>query len=277
VPITSLLALSLLAADPPAPGGVTMNFAWPSPLRCEVEDVTRATLGGGPTPKAPVGNTVRLALEAVHRGDGWLVRQRVVGTKSDPPQRDAKKADLREMEVLLYPPFTVSNDGSFRGLELTAADRAIVDARQEKSRQTAEFARKLNPGLRMAPEDVLGETTKKAASNWNFLVGAWAGKQVAEGEGPALRSVRAMPGKGPIPVVDRMRLTRGAPCDRPPRDGCVALDVTTDPDAEGPSSLRYHAVTTLVTDPRTLVPRSLTRLMDGTDHLVETTTYRCRR
>jgi hypothetical protein len=93
-----------------------------------------------------------------------------------------------------------------------------------------------------------------------------------------------------------MSLTRG---------GCVKLEITSEPDPAAPAGaagaappgadFRYHMRTTLVTDPRTLVPRSTTRVMDTTDpalarpghadgssaaertsHVVETMTFRCK-
>ena len=286
-----LALLPLLAADPPA--ALPLRFAWPSPLRCEVEDKTAVTFKDG---DPPTGNTPRLSLQAVRAGGGWIVRQKLLGS-SQAPAPGRKPPDPHETELLLYPPFTVSNDGAFGGLELTAGDRAILEKRQASQDKMAEMVRKLAPNAPQAPrEDILATSTKRAGANWNFLVGAWAGKALPAGDQPGLRSERdeTLPFIGPVHIVDRMKLTRAEPCAPSPRGGCVKLEISSEPG--GVADARYHLTTTLVTDPRTLVPRGLTRVTDVETpdpaasntvapmaapalrhvHIVETVTYRCK-
>jgi hypothetical protein len=296
--------LPVLAVDPPAPEKVALKFAWPARLRCEVEHATRASFLASEPPK---GNTVHLSLEAVRGGGGWLVRQKVTGTTLDEPspaQKPDTKAgkkppetDPHELEVLLYPPFTVTNEGAFGGLELAPGDRAILEKKDAQQRQRNEMIKKLAPNVPLPPaEDALASATKKAASSWNVLVGAWAGKTIPEGEDPDLRTERdqAVPVGAPLHLVDRLSLTRGAPCKPAPRGGCVKLEVRSDPtdapDTSGSAKVRFHSTTTLVTDPRTLIPRSYTRTMEmsaplpassgpareETNHVVETMTFRCK-
>jgi hypothetical protein len=311
--LPALSALPLVAAEPPKPATVALKFAWPARLRCEVEHATRATFSdGGPL----AGNTVHLSLEAVRGGGGWLVRQTVKGTTQDPPSHpeydklahdlaaksgkappERKKMDPHELQVLLYPPFTVTSEGGFGGLELNEADRAILDKRMARQRQMAEMIKKLAPNTPATPaEDALETATKKASSTWNVLVGAWAGKHLREGEIPELRIEhdQAVPFSGTLHLVDRMALTRGVPCKPAPRGGCVRLEVTTDPAVAAPaagapeaaaptSPVPFHTTATVVTDPRTLIPRSYTRVMNmatggqpGASKVVETMTFRCR-
>jgi hypothetical protein len=270
---------------------VALKFAWPARLRCEVEHSTRASFRAGEPPR---GNTVHLALEAVRGGGGWLVRQRVTGSTLDDASKPSEgshqktprknpEMDPHELEVLLYPPFTVTNEGAFGGLELTAGDRAILDKREALQRQRTEMIKKLAPTTLIAPaDDALAAATKKAASSWNFLVGAWAGKTLIEGDVPDQRTERdqVVPLVGPLRVVDRLKLTRGVPCKPAPRGGCVELEVTSDP-ADVTSKARFHQTTALVTDPRTLVPRSYTRTMEmsaptDTNTVIETMTFRCK-
>jgi hypothetical protein len=289
---------------------VTLKFAWPAHLRCEVDHTTRATFSDG----APLaGNTVHLALDAVRGGDGWLVRQRVTSTTQEGagPAPRSKKTDPHELEVLLYPPFTVTREGAFGGLELNSEDRAILDKRAAKQRQMAEMIKKLSPDAPGAPsEDALEAATKKAASTWNLLVGVWTGKRLPEGDIPELRAERdqKVPFFGTLRIVDHMTLARGAPCKPAPRGGCVRLEVTSDPagaaprgggpDAgSAPGGMRFHKTATVVTDPKTLIPRSYSNVLDMSmpagfapegaqpppgktmpqgSKVVETMTFRCR-
>ena len=294
-----LALLPLLAGDPPAPGGVPLTFAWPSPLRCEIEHRTAVAFKDG---DMPTGNTIALSLQAVRAGGGWLIRQKILSMHPDAAgpatAAKARKPDPHEAELVLYPPFTVSSEGVFGGLELTAGDRAILEKRQASQDRTAEMVRKLAPNAPQTREDILGTATKRAAAGWNLLVGAWAGKHLPEGENPGLRAERneTLPLIGPVHIVDRMKLTRGEPCKPSPKGGCVKLEITSSPpDATGTKDARYHLTTTLVTDPRTLVPRSLTRLtsVETPDpnapksgaapvalrhtRVIETMTFRCKR
>jgi hypothetical protein len=232
----------------------------------------------------------------VRAGGGWLVRQKILSLHPDAsgPAAARKAPDPHEVELVLYPPFTVSSEGVFGGLELTAGDRAILERRQASQDKRAEMVRKLAPNAPQAREDILGTATKRAAASWNLLVGAWAGKRLPEGENPGLRAERdeALPLIGPVHIVDRMKLTRGEPCKPSPKGGCVKLEITSGPpDATATQDARYRLTTTLVTDPRTLVPRSLTRLTNvetpdpdapktgapalRRTRVVETMTFRC--
>jgi hypothetical protein len=186
--------------------------------------------------------------------------------------------DPHELEVLLYPPFTVTNDGVFGGLELAAGDRAILDKREAYQQQRTEMIKKLAPTTPIAPaEDALAAATKKAAASWNLLVGAWAGKTLAEGEVADRRTERDV---GPLHVIDRLKLTARVPCKPAPRGGCVELEVTSEPADAAP--VRYKETTTLVTDPKTLIPRLYTRRMesfarpDMSQTVNETMTFRCK-
>jgi hypothetical protein len=281
----------LLAVDP-SPATIPFKFAWSSPLRCEVEHTTRVSSEEG---EAPQGSTVHLSLQAVRAGGAWLIRQKVKGTSQDTPTPAATAAKPkarmsdRELEVLLYPPFTVSADGAFRGLELTADDRAILDERAAQQRRREEMIKKLAPTMPAPPsEDALAAATKRAASSWNVLVGAWAGKDIAEGSHTDLSSARdeVVPGFGPIHITDRLTATRAAACRPAPRGGCAKLEMTSESDSGGPSQkVEFRTTSTLVTDPRTLVPRTYTRVMDMrglkdgmplSTKVIETMTFRCK-
>jgi hypothetical protein len=90
-----------------------------------------------------------------------------------------------------------------------------------------------------------------------------------------------------VHLVDRLAVTRTS-CAPSPRDGCVKIEVTSEPEARpgapGPAA-RYHLTTTLVTDPRTLVPRTFTRVTSvdrpelgaqARSTVTETMTFRCK-
>ncbi|HVU49145.1 MAG TPA: hypothetical protein VHL80_00575 [Polyangia bacterium] len=300
IPAFAAAALSLLpllpvvAADPPAPATVPLRFAWPARLRCEVEQKMTFDVKGG---QAPQGTTMRLALEASRGADGWLVRQKVVASTPK------GKMDPRELEVLLFPPFKVSKDGAFAGLDLTAEDKAILAKRQGAEDNKAELAKKLDPNLpSLMRDDLLANATKRATSQWSFLVGAWAGKELPPGDVPELHTSRDenFPMIGPMHVIDRLKVSPGAACSPAPKGGCVRLEITSTPDPAaapppgpgGPQGLstrdlRFQLTTTLLTDPRTLVPRSVTKVSEvelpdpGAPErkhvqVVDATTYRCK-
>jgi hypothetical protein len=218
----------------------------------------------------------------VRAGGDWLVRRRVTGTTENgaaktpgtTPERSTGKTskktpemDPHELGVLLYPPFRVTSEGAFGGLELTPADRAILERRQAQQRQRVEMIKKLAPSVPLAPVEDVQAATRTAASSWNYLVGGWAGKTLAEGlPGRQTESDMVVPPLGPLHLVDRLTLTRGVPCKPAPRDGCVALEVTSE-SADATSATadkgRFRATQTLVTDPRTLIPRSFTRTVQA--------------
>jgi len=241
---------------------------------------------------APSDTSMRLALEAVREGAGWRVREKVL--ESTPKG----KMDPRELEVLLFPPFRVTKDGAFGGLDLTPEDKTILEKRQATEDQKAEIAKKLDPTFAaMAREDLLANATKRATSAWTFLVAAWAGKDLPPGDVPWLRTERNQPFPliGIVHVVDRLKVSPGAACSPSPRGGCVKVEITSSPDlttggvpvpgpdvAPGvPRDTRFQLTQTLLTDPRTLVPRSVTRTSEvetPAEHItvVDSTTYRCK-
>jgi hypothetical protein len=298
--LTVLTTSPLLAADPPAAATVPLKFAWPARLRCEVEQKMSFDVKGG---GAPQGTTMRLALEAVRDADGWRVRQKVL--EATPKGR----RDPHELEVLLFPPFKVTKDGAFAGLALDADDRAIIDKRQAEEDKKAAMAKKLDPNLSaILRDDLLANATKRATSSWSFLVGAWAGKQLPPGNVPELRTERdeTFPMLGPMHVIDRLMVSPGAACSPAPKGGCVKLEITSSPDLRASSAqpsgalppglsvrdVHFQLTSTLLTDARTLVPRSVTKVSDvelpdpdahdpknaarKTIQVVDATTYRCK-
>jgi hypothetical protein len=285
--------LPLLAADPPAPATVPLKFAWPAHLRCEVEQKMSFDHKDG---AAPLDTSMRVALDAVRDAGGWRVRQKVL--ESTPKG----KMDLRELEVLLSPPFRIGKDGAFVGLDLTPEDKAILAKRQEAENKKSEMAKKLDPSLAsLLNEDLLASATKRTTSAWSFLVGAWAGKELPPGNVPELRTERdqAFPMIGMVHVVDRLKVSPGASCSPAPKGGCVKLEITSSPDlasgvgpAPGPGvplkDSHFQLTQTLLTDPRTLVPRRVTRVSEvdmagpdpKTEHkhvmVTDSATYRCK-
>jgi hypothetical protein len=251
--------------------------------------------------RGPSDTSMRLSLEAVRDGAGWRVREKVL--ESTPKG----KMDLRELEVLLVPPFRVTKDGAFAGLDLTPEDKEILQKRQAAEDQKAEMAKKLDPNFSsLLHEDLLANATKRATSMWSFLVAAWAGKELPPGNIPELRTERdqVFPMIGPLHVVDRLKLSLGEACAPSPKGGCVKLEITSSPDlASGPppgtgapgASVRdahVQLTSTLLTDPRTLVPRSVTKVSEvelpdpgapdpktaQRQHVtvIDSTTYRCK-
>jgi hypothetical protein len=254
--------------------------------------------------QAPQGTSMRLALEAVRGADGWLVRQKVL--EATPKG----KRDPHELELLLFPPFKVTKDGAFGGLALSADDKAIIEKRQADEDKKTAMAKKLDPNLSaILREDLLANATKRVTSSWSFLVAAWAGKELPPGNVPELHTERdeSFPLLGPMHVVDRLKVSPGATCSPAPKGGCVKLEITSAPDvasAAGPApgsgappgfsmrDVHFQLTTTLLTDPRTLIPRSVTKVSDvempdpdappgkppERKHIqvVDATTYRCR-
>jgi hypothetical protein len=253
--------------------------------------------------QAPQATSMRLALDAVRGPDGWVVRQKVL--ESTPKG----KMDPRELEVLLFPPFKVAKDGTFAGLSLTADDKAILDKRQAAEDKKAEMAKKLAPTLpSIMRDDLLANATKRATAAWSFIVAAWVGKELPPGNVPELRTARdeTFPMLGPMHVVDRLKVTPGTACAPAPKGGCVKLEITSSPDLSstappaGPDvapgfsmrDVRFQLTSTLLTDPRTLIPRSVSKASevdmpdpDAPDpkkadrkHITvfDATTYRCK-
>jgi hypothetical protein len=298
--------LGILAnAEAPNPGRINFAFRWPDGLRCEVERKTSTTLGSGPG----ASKIMRFALEARRDGAGWLIRRTYID------HRDAEGLVPRDPQLMAdrLPAYRVRTNGTFVGLVLEPAARARLRAARAKWKASLAAV----GGVPTGGESPNSEAAlaKQAAGEWAGLVEAWAGRALRPAEPSSWQSdfEFALPFLGPR----RMRRTETSllvglrPCDDAGQvsTSCAELETVIEPDLarfnrsmkasaarrkkrpaddafvpESISFVRGTITKRLVTDPQTLIPRSLTTVMDhamesagetSSSRMEQVDTFRC--
>lgn len=281
--LTALLALPLalpaLAAEPEV---VKLRFAWPAPAEAKVTYTRERTRTG----KNPSSSKIAYTERVERRGDElWTFSGGIVAGVAEipglPPGGPAAAAELaRAAEGLAR---VVGVDGTFRRLE--GVDRAwpAIVALLERSlpagqrEQVGRIQKTFEPAL-----------AAESQGHWAYAVGSWAGKELEPGywyETSGTAESPLAPGH-PLTYVTKLALVRRLPCrgEAGPPD-CVELTLRSTPDPAGipamleamtrrvlaqvpqgkkpPEGLLFRDArlvdeVSLVTDPRTLLPRTIT-------------------
>lgn len=266
-----------------AQDAVQLRFAWPDGLVAQVQSQqTRSKQAGGQPPVRNQGST-QYVMSAKLKSDGkdggnYLVsfsdlrldEQRVAAL---PPEQRALAAMLAQATL---PSYRVSGDGDFIAIDnlpsFQAAMRAVLAQWAPEGPAHERYQALLDA--------ILSETALNqfAETNWNWMVGSWAGAQEAFEIGADYAATT----QAVVPIVNvpitqhtRFKLARRLPCTRQGQAReCVEIVAVTTPDdnelreavaafvarlapkgaAPALRALTHSATLTLVTEVATLVP-----------------------
>ena len=245
------------ARDAPAP--VAFTFAWPQGLSATV----RFHREKGPPQGRKEAIAATWVLEAQRVGGG--LRIVTTGTKWTPPPSSQHALDIARGVERVAP--ILSRDGQVRRVEgLEELDRLLGADVERRHVSSADAARMVQLGHLAMDQEV--------RELWSMLVGAWAGQSFQLGK-TWTRTVRAAPSIDPSAEVDFMVtsvVARRVLCRRGERQArCVEARYTSDAHPgdiaavlrrsgapeEIVRDVTLGSEAVVVTDPQTLVPRSL--------------------
>lgn len=240
------------AEEPPGPG-VTLRFAWPERMEGRRVEKRQGRQGG------EVARQSTLTIER-HGAESWLL------AKPAAPEEEQAAADRQDPQE---PPLVVGADGRFvrlDGLEALAEQDAAFQVGIATSKAEAEAARK-------AARERMARLAAEAREQWTYQVEAWLGRTLQIGfplQGAGRVPVATVPG---LEVEQRVTLAarRWVACAPGGIDrDCLELALKADagPDAfrkglaaaggkaaKGFEDGSLAVEVTLVTDPKTLLPR----------------------
>jgi hypothetical protein len=238
-----------------SPGAVALRFAWPEDYRSHVFVVHESRRSG----TEPTGLVARQRLVAERKGDEiWVSTHEIAARGTEPDLEAIVKINQALVQV-------VSPDGRFRRAE--GLDQALSAM---KIGSAAEGA--------VAREAL----TRSAASDWELVVGAWAGQTLdvdqvrhkqAKGGVPLLLSAETLldveyglEGRVPCTAEDTARncvqlsyRSRLAPEDRAATVERVRRLNPSKPNEAVPEDVHAELEALLITEPGTLVPHQLTQ------------------
>jgi len=277
--IAACIALPASAVEPEV---VKLRFAWPAPAEAKVTYSRERTRTG----KEPVASKASYTERVERRGDElWIFSGGMVAGAAEVPGLSPAEgatvvAELaRAAEGLAR---VVGRDGAFLRLEgvdraypaiVAVLEKRLPDAQRELA---ARVAQTLKPALPV-----------ESQTHWVYAVGSWANKELEPGywyETSGKAESPLAPGH-PLTFVTKLGLVRRLPCDGEAPPACVELTLRSTPapaeipvmlDAmtrrllsqlppgkkapEGPlfRDARMVDEVRLVTDPRALLPRTIT-------------------
>lgn len=240
------------AAAPARPPAETLHFAWPEHFAAEVVARHESETWGGD----PLRGLSRRVLTAERRGPELLVSTRSAAEGPAPGQGRAARAADALVEV-------VAPDGSF--LRADGVDEAV---------------RLTGPTREVPPEVARQALARSAATDWQIMVGAWAGRTLVPGQPIRVQVTGGVPlmataetqlevelgTEGRVPCgpdeterrcVELHYRGRTAPADRAAVLAHLREALAGTPGEPIPEDFHGHFAVTVVTEPDTLVPHHI--------------------
>ncbi|AKU90240.1 hypothetical protein [Vulgatibacter incomptus] len=207
---------------------VSLRFDWAPGEAAQVE-VSRSLQGSEGRDEL----VLRYGLQVESGGDGGLrVQRKNVKIDAMPTLRDPRLAEMIAKE-LAQPDWRVNSLGNLVGIDEPTRAQATAASLLGRLAKTGEIPEALRGRLL----GLFGDEglRRRAAGDWDELVGLWAGGDLEVGRVYQLRDRLAIDGLGGIglEMLYEIVLTGRVPCaagERP--DGCVQLEITASPEPD---------------------------------------------